>query len=166
MNDSINTLLNDLSSRLGCDVLDDDAMESGLNEEFSETQNYVATVADEIRQLATPDEAHAFTSTLSEFLDRSRSKALRAQSLKADIAKRQERITEARGEFDYLSAGRKALAEKVHHAMQALEAARAEYDNNELRLGIIERRIETGRGEMAALGRELDELTESEEGRK
>ena len=165
MKDSITTLLSDLSSRPGCDVLDENTAERELNEEFSETQNYVATVTGEIRQLATPDETHAFTTSLSEFLDRSRRKALQVQRLKADMAKRQEQITEAQSEFDYLSAGRKALAQKVNHAMQALEAARAEYDENELRLGVIERRIETNRSEMSALHRELDELTKSKEGR-
>lgn len=163
MNDSINTLLNDLSSRLNCDVLAEDDTQRELNEEFYETQHLVSTVADEIKQLASPDDALAFTSKLSTFLEDARTKALEVNRLRDAIAERQSRLNEAREELNYLSTGRTTLAQKVNEAMLALEQAQREYAGHELRLGVIERTIEAARLERHTLRRQLDGLIKSKE---
>jgi chromosome segregation ATPase len=161
MTDSITTLLNNLSARLGCDVLAEDDSERTLSEEFSETRHRVSAVADEIRQLASPQEALAFTAKLSTFIEDTRAKVLEANRLQDDIAERQIRLTEAQEELDYLSAGRSTLAQKVKQAMLALEEAQRDYADLDLRLGIIERTIESIRLERSSLRRQLDELTHS-----
>jgi predicted nucleic acid-binding Zn-ribbon protein len=163
MNDSVTTLLNDLSAQLDCDVLTDEDTQRELNEEFSETKGRVATVADEIKQLANSLDARAFASKLADFLEGERAKALEANRLKEAIAERQARIAEAQDELSYLSAGRAALAEKVSQAMLALEDAQRDYASLDLRLGMIERSIESTRLERAELRRTLDELTRSKE---
>jgi chromosome segregation ATPase len=163
MNDSINTLLNDLSARLDCDVLTGDDTQRELNEEFSETQGRVSTVADEIRKLASPEDALSFTATLSTFVETQRAKALEANRLRDAIAEKQSSLAEAQEELSYLSAGRATLAQKVNAAMLALEDAQRDYATNELSLGVVERSIESLRLERSGLRRQLDELTRSKE---
>jgi chromosome segregation ATPase len=163
MKDSINTLLNDLSARLNCDVLDEDDTQQALNEEFSETRHRVSAVADEIKKLAYPEDALAFAGELSTFLAASRAKALEANSLRDAIAEKQSSLADAQEELRYLSAGRSTLAQKVNAAMLALEDAQRDYADLELRLGITERTIESMRLERSALRRKLDELTKSKE---
>ena len=163
MKDSTTTLLNDLSSRLDCDVLAEDNTERDLHEKFSETKGRVTTVADEIKKFASPEDAFAFTTKLSTFLEGERALTLEANRLKDAIADKASRINEAQGEISYLSAGRRTLAEKVNHAMLTLEQAQCEYADHELSLGILERRIEAARLERAVLRRQLAELTRSKE---
>jgi chromosome segregation ATPase len=163
MDNSITTLLQDLSARLDYDVLTEDDTQRELNEEFSETRGLVATVADEIRRLADPADALTFAGELSTFLAASRTKVLEANRLQDEIAERQARLTEAQEELSYLSAGRATLAEKVNAAMLALEDAQRDYADLELRLGITERTIESTRLERSGLRRQLNELTRSKE---
>ncbi|MDT7807996.1 MAG: hypothetical protein QOJ70_1809 [Acidobacteriota bacterium] len=163
MHDSINTLLNDLSARLDCDVLAEDDTQRELTEEFSETRYRMAAVADEVRQLADPADAFTFAGELSTFLDGQRAKALEGHRLREAIAEGESRIADAREELGYLSAGRSTLAQKVNAAMLALEDAQRDYADLELRLGIIERSIESTRLERSTLRRQMDELTKSKE---
>ncbi len=163
MTDSLTTLLSDLSARFDFDALSDDDTHQELHEEFSETKGRVAAVADEIKQIANPLDARAFASKLSVFLEGERAKALEANRLRGEITERDSRINEAQEELSYLSTGRATLAEKVKAAMLALENARREYADLELRLGVIERSIESTRLERHALRRRLDELTRSKE---
>jgi chromosome segregation ATPase len=165
MDNSINTLLNDLSARLGCDVPVEDDTRHQLSEAFSETKGRVATVADEIRQLANEGDALAFTSELATFIEGARTKALDVNRLREAITERQARLADAQEELRYLSAGRAALAEKVSAAMLTLEDAQREYADLELRLGVIERSIESTRLERSALRRQLAELTRGKEGK-
>jgi chromosome segregation ATPase len=166
MNDStITTLLEDLSARLNCEILAEDEMAQELNEQFSETRHHVSAVADELRRLADPGDALAFAGELSTFLAASRTKALEANRLREAIAERESRLADAREELGYLSAGRATLAEKVNAAMLALEEAQREYADLDLRLGIIERTIESTRLERSSLRRQMEELTKSKETR-
>jgi chromosome segregation ATPase len=161
MKDSITDLLDDLSARLGCDI--PSYGERELVEKFSEIRDRASEVADEVRSFATPSDALAFSSELSQFLNTARGKAMEARRLRDAIGHAQEQISEAQDEFRYLSAGRSALATKVNDAMLALEAAQAEYQDNELALGVLERRMETRRNEALTLRRELAELTTAQE---
>ncbi|HEY0171259.1 MAG TPA: hypothetical protein VGB98_09565 [Pyrinomonadaceae bacterium] len=163
MSDSINTLLNDLSARLDFDVLAEDDTQRELNEEFSETHHLVSTITEEVRQLASPEDALTFTAKLSTFLEGERAKSLEANRLREAVAERESRLADAREELGYLSAGRATLAQKVNAAMLALEEAQRDYADLELRLGVIERSIESTRLERSSLRRQLDELTKSKE---
>ena len=165
MNDSITTLLNDLSAQLDCDIQAEDESQREIDEEFSETKGCVATVADEIKRIVGPEDALAFASNLSVFIKGERNKALEANRVREAIAERDSRLNEAQDELRYLSAGRSALAEKVKQAMLALEDAQREYADLELRLGVIERSIESTRLERHALRRQLDGLIRSKEAR-
>lgn len=164
MKDSITRLLQDLSARLDCDVLDGDDNERELSEKFSDIRTQTVNVADEIRQFASTGETLTFATDLSQFLDRVRARALKTQRLKDSIAEREGQITEAQKEFRHLSAGRSALAAKVNNCMLALEQAKSQHAENELKLGVLERRVETDRREAAALRRRLSELSNIQEG--
>lgn len=159
MTDSITTLLNDLSTRLDSDVLAKDETERELYEDFSETQHRVTAVSEEIKQLADPDAALTFRGELSTFIETHRAKALETHRLREEIAERQARLIESQDELNYLSAGRASLAEKVNDAMHALEEAKREYADYELRIGVIERNIEATRLERSEIRRQLAELT-------
>jgi chromosome segregation ATPase len=163
MKDSITDLLDDLSVRLDCDVLDADHVERELSEKFSSIPIHTSKVADEIKQIASSKEALSFVTDLSAFLNTARQRAMEAQKLKDAIVEMLEQIAEMQHEFSYLSACQSSLAANVNHAMFDLETAQSEYDENQLKLGILERRMDTGRRETISLRRKLSELTMNQE---
>ncbi|HEY0322811.1 MAG TPA: hypothetical protein VGC66_17790 [Pyrinomonadaceae bacterium] len=162
MEATVTELLDELAARLDCDVLED-KREQKLDEQFSRIPDKASLVAQEIRQLATADDAFNFTSDLTAFLDNARRRTLESQRLKDAIQERQSQVSEAQEEFQYLSTGRGALAAQVRQAMEDLEQARSQYDENELKLGILERRMEIDRHEITSLRNQLAELSKSQE---
>lgn len=163
MKTDIQTLLDDLSARLDCDVLNIDEKEREVEETFAGITQHASQIADEVRQAASHTDALSFATDLAKFLDAARDKAATADRLRAEIEDRQTQIAEAQADFQYLAAGRSALAAKVHQATIDLEQARNEYDENELKLGVLERRIETDRREISSIHRQLSETAKNQE---
>jgi chromosome segregation ATPase len=159
----IQNLLDDLSARLDCDVLNIDEKDCEVEETFAGITQRASQIADEVRQAASHTDALSFATELAKFLDAARDKAATANRLRAEIEDRQTQIAEAQADFQYLATGRSALAAKVRQATIELEQARNEYDENELTLGVLERRIETNRREISAIHRQLSAIVKSEE---
>lgn len=163
MKNDIQNLLDDLSARLDCDVLNIDEKEREVEETFAGITQRASEIADEVRQAASHTDALSFATDLAKFLDAARDKAATADRLRAEIEDRQTHMAEAQADFQYLAAGRSALAAKVHEATINLEQARNEYDENELKLGVLERRIETDRREISSIHRQLSETAKNQE---
>ncbi len=163
MKNDIQTLLEDLSVRLDCDILDIDEKEQEVEETFAGITQRASLIADEVRQAASHTDALSFATELVKFLDAVRDKAATADRLRAEIEDKQTQIAEAQADFQYLTTGRSALAAKVHQATLELEQARNEYEENELKLGVLERRIETNRREISSIHRLLSETAKNQE---
>lgn len=157
MKTDIQNLLDDLSARLNYDVLDMNEQEREVEETFAGITQRASLIADEVRQAASHTDALSFATELANFLDAARDKAATADRLRTEIEDRQTQIAEAQADFQYLATGRSALAAKVHKATIELEQARNEYEENELKLGVLERRIETNRREISSIHRQLSE---------
>lgn len=162
MKETITELLDDLSARLDCDVLDENEAEREVHEKLSDTRHRASTVTSEIKNLASAGDALLFATELTGFLDRAKAKALETKRIQDEIEVKQAQVAETHAEIQQLSASLPALAQAVNLALTNYEDLRYDHNAQEFQIATLATRLSMRRAELTDLRGQLQRLKEQE----